>query len=221
MLDYGLAGICHGLEEVILICGEKGCEIVGGTCIVDEQLAAGGSETDGHILQCAAEAAHDVTLEVGEDHHGVIIGEVSADIVVLEVDAVLYGDGHFTLLVHDVAGGDVIETVVTDGLPVDLAGVSAAGIGCVAFADGTLNLVYEAANERGLQEVVAAGLAGGYFYCGLALEFNAESFVKTDEPLGGNIAGEKYFGHMFYLMKEWFLLFSSSPWPCRPSCGRS
>ena len=90
------------------------------------------------------------------------------------------------VLVHEVAGGDVRKAVVLEGLPVGLAGVAPAGVGGVALHDGAVQLLNQGGDEGGLEEVVAAGLAGGDLHGHLALEADAQGVIDLLEGSGGD-----------------------------------
>ena len=84
------------------------------------------------VFQRAAETAHGVAFEVGEPQDGVVVVQMCADEIFLELLAAGDGKGEIAVLVHDVAGGDVHKAVFLHGLPVSGCGVAAALIGGVA-----------------------------------------------------------------------------------------
>ena len=71
-----------------------------------------------------------------------------------------------------------------------LAGVAAALIGGVALHDGAVQLLDQGRDEGGLEEVVAAGLAGGDLYSHLALQAHAQGAVDLLQGLGGDLLSE-------------------------------
>ena len=105
---------------------------------VNPLLAAGGGNADGHVFQRAAETAHGVAFEVGEHQDGVVVVQMCADEIFLELLAAGDGKGEIAVLVHDVAGGDVHKAVFLHGLPVSGCGVAAALIGGVALYNRTV-----------------------------------------------------------------------------------
>jgi len=68
-------------------------------------------------------------------------------------------------------------------------GETLAGVCRVALHDGAVRQLNEILYERGLQEVVAAGFAGGDLDCYLAFGLASESLVELDDCLGRNLAG--------------------------------
>ena len=64
------------------------------------------------------------------------------------------------VLIHDITGGDVQETMLCNGLPVLPGGVPPPGVGRVALYNGTLELLHQPPDQGRLQEVVAARLTG-------------------------------------------------------------
>jgi hypothetical protein len=68
-VHHGFAGIRHGFEKGIMV----GCpEMRRIARSVDMGLAVRGCHADGHVFQCAAEAAHQVSLEMGKHQYGAI-----------------------------------------------------------------------------------------------------------------------------------------------------
>ena len=155
-------------------------------------LAAGGGDADGHVLQRAAQAPHGVALEVGEHEDGVVVVDVGAYKVFLELLAAGDGDGDVAVLVHDVAGGDVHKAVLLHGLPVGGGGVAAALIGGVALHDGALQLLDKRPNKGGLEEVVSAGLAGGDLDGHFSLQGDAQGVIDLLQGFCGQFFSEIY-----------------------------
>lgn len=84
-VDAG-SGVAHGGDEGKL--SSSHIVAVGLTGAVDVFLAVGGSAADGKLFEGAAEAAHSVAFEVGEDEQGMVVGEMAADEVLLDLLAV-------------------------------------------------------------------------------------------------------------------------------------
>ena len=146
----------------------------------------GGGHTDGHVFQRAAEARHGVALKMGQHQHGVVIFQVLAYKVLL--DALAAGDrqGHLPMLIHQVTGSNGCKAMFLHRFPVGGAGVAASLIGGVALHNGPLQLLNQGRNQGGLEEVVAAGLAGGNLDRHLALERDAQGMINPLQRLSGD-----------------------------------
>ena len=81
-VDAG-SGVAHSGDEGKL--SSSHIVAVGLTGAVDVFLAVGGSAADGELFEGAAEAAHSVAFEVGEDEQGMVVGEMAADEVLLDL----------------------------------------------------------------------------------------------------------------------------------------
>ena len=121
---HGLRSSGHRLEEEILrraggdVFGRPGQLGVGGlACRVDVSLAVRRGHADGGILHHAAEAAHGVSLEVGQVDHEVVVSQMLAHDVILQMFLVADGNAYLAELVHQVDGEDGVEAVFVDGLP--------------------------------------------------------------------------------------------------------
>lgn len=79
-------GVAHSGDEGEL--GSSHIVAVGLAGAMDVFLAVGGSAADGKLFEGAAEAAHSVAFEVGEDEQGMVVGEMAADEVLLDLLAV-------------------------------------------------------------------------------------------------------------------------------------
>ena len=84
-MDAG-GGVAHSGDEGQL--GSGHIVAVGLAGAVDVFLAVGGSAANGKLFEGAAEAAHSVAFEVGEDEQGMVVGEMAADEVLLDLLAV-------------------------------------------------------------------------------------------------------------------------------------
>ena len=121
---YALSGGSHRLQEVVLSgTGSKvfGPPSLGGIIrlagCVNIGFSGSGCNTDGGILQHAAEATHGMTFKMGQINHVVIICQMAAHDVVFQVLAVLHGNTYLVVFVHDVNCKDGVETVLVNGLP--------------------------------------------------------------------------------------------------------
>ena len=191
-VDAG-SGVAHSGDEGKL--GGSHIVAVGLAGAVDVFLAVGGSAADGKLFEGAAEAAHSVALEVGEDEQGMVVGEMAADEVLLDLLAV--GD------VKDEVGAVAVQEVnsevfgpfvVAEKLAVFGGGVAGAGIGGVALHDGAVDMLNELLDVFGAEVVLVALLAGVEFDGGLSWQGELEGVVDFDEAGGGNVRGEIDFG---------------------------
>ena len=113
---YSLRRGGHRLEETVLVTAAPLRGAASGGMDID--LADDGRYADALVLQHTAEAAHGVTLEEGEVDHEVVVCQMAAHDVVLDVAVVGHGQVDGVLLVHDVDRGDVVEAALRDGLTV-------------------------------------------------------------------------------------------------------
>lgn len=74
-----------------------------------------------------------MSLEVGQVNHEVVVGQMLAHDVVLQVLLVLDGNAYLSELVHQVDGKDGVEAVLVNGLPVLLGVLSCTAIGRAAL----------------------------------------------------------------------------------------
>ena len=107
----------------------------------------GGSNAYRLVLQHTAEAGYGVSFEVGEVNQKIIVCQMAAYEVVLNVCRILYGQLHFTFLVHQIHIGNVKKTVVAYRLPMACRIRSSALISSVAFHDGSVHLVHKVGYE--------------------------------------------------------------------------
>ena len=90
------------------------------TARVDVEFPGSRVHTYRLVLQHAAESTHGMPLEVGQVDHEIIVLQVGAYDVVLQMLRVLDRQLHFAFFVHDVNGGDIVVTTLGDGLTVFL-----------------------------------------------------------------------------------------------------
>ena len=158
---------------------------------MDIGLAVGGGAADGELLQRAAEAAHGMALEVGEDQHGVIVSDVLAQKVLL--DALALGDGELqvgTLGVQQVHGEVLAPAVLFQQGHVLLSGVAGALIGGVALHHGAVHGLDHGLPELGLQEVLVPLLTGVELHGHFAGQGLAGGLVEGDDLFRGDLTGE-------------------------------
>ena len=101
----------------------------------------------------------------------------------------LTGDGELAFGIHDVHVGDVEEAVLAGGLEVLFGGRAPSFVGGVAFDDGSVNLLDEVLDQRGLEEVVSAGLSGADLDGHATFGGAAEGLIDAHEGLGGDFGG--------------------------------
>lgn len=58
-----------------------------------------------------------MTFEMSEIDHEIIIGKMVANYVIFDMRGVGYGNLHLSELVHKINFGNLVEAVVSDGLP--------------------------------------------------------------------------------------------------------
>ena len=155
---------------------------------MDIGLAVLACTTDGQILQRSAIAAHRVTLKMVEGNHEVIIGHVTAHDVVFDVGAVFHRNADLVILVHDIHGEKLGETMTPDDLPVVCGGVSVvpqiigtAAISGVAFDQGAVHFKEEVLDEFRLQVIGIAALSGAHLDSHTPLGRNAQSLVNVHQ----------------------------------------
>ena len=133
-----------------------------------------------------------MALEVCQVNHEIVVAQVVAHNVVVQVFAVLDGDAHLAELVHDVDGKAAVKTMLVNRLPVFLHVLPATAVGSVALHDGAVHHVNQIGDEFGLQVVVVAGFAGTDFHSHTAMCFHAQCFIDSHERFGADCAGKIY-----------------------------
>ena len=151
-----------------------------------------GADADGDVLERPAEAAHHVALEVGEDQHAVVVVQMLAHDVLVQVAAVVDRNFDFAELVHDVHRSDVFEAALFDGLPVVGHVLPGAAVSGAAFDDGAVQIMNQRPDQLRAQVVALGALAGGDFDADLAVEGLVQGLVHLDQLFRGDFPGEKY-----------------------------
>lgn len=131
------AGLGHGLQESVLIAAPWAGSA--GSAGVDPALALSRADADGDVLYRPAEARHGVTLEVGEDNKGIVVGEVRTHEVLRQARTAGDGDGEGAVRVHNIHVGDGGKSVILRHLHVHGGTGAAAAIGGVALHDGAVH----------------------------------------------------------------------------------
>ena len=134
LLEVVVHSLCrssHRLKETILI---SDCPVLLALARrVDVEFPGGRGHANRLVLQHTAEAAHGMSLEVGQVDHEIVVLKVRAYDVVLNMLRVFDRQLHFAFLVHDVNGGDVVVAAFGDGLTVLLGVATVAAVSRVAF----------------------------------------------------------------------------------------
>ena len=172
---------------------------------VDVGLAVGRRAADGELLERAAEAAHRMPLEVGEDEHGIVVGNVLADEVLLNTPAVRNGKLQIGALGIENVHVEIRAPAVLDHrAAVLLGGVALALVGGVALDHRAMHGLDHRPPEVGTQKVLVALLAGVQLHGDLARQFAAHGTVKRHDLLGRDLAGEIYlsFHRVFLLARK-------------------
>lgn len=128
-----------------------------------------------------------MSLEVGEVHHKVVVGEMTAHDVVFHVLLVPYRYAYVTVLVHYVHSRNAVETVLVYRLPVGFRGVALARISSVALHNGAVHFIYKTAYKRRFEIVVPSGLACAYLYRHTTGGFFTQCFVYFDKSFGTDV----------------------------------
>ena len=130
---------------------------------------------------------------MSEVDHEVVLLDVLADEVVLQMLLVFDREFDFALGIHDIDGGDGSEAVVLDGLEMGFGRRTLAGVGRVALHDGAVHLLHQILDESRLEEVVAARLTGTNLDSNLAGGLATQGFVNLHEGGGGNLRRHIHF----------------------------
>ena len=100
ILIHALGRIRHGLKEGILLPPDAAAFL--GAAGMDPYLAHGRAEADGDVLDGPAEAGHGMSLEMRQHQIGIIIGKMTAHIILVNPDAVVNRDLHAPFLIQDI-----------------------------------------------------------------------------------------------------------------------
>ena len=128
-------------------------------------------------------------FEMGKVYHEVIVLQVSAHDVVLDVGGVPHGYPELALGIHDVHIGDVEEAVLAGGLDVLLGGRAPAFIRGIALDNGSVDLLHEVLYQRRLEEIVASGFAGADFDGDTAFSRPVKGLIDAHQGVGADFGG--------------------------------
>ena len=199
---HGRGGVRHRVEEAVVV-GSPDLFGLAGT--VDIGLAVGRRAADGELLERAAEAAHRMPLEVGEDEHGIVVGNVLADEVLLNAPAVRNGKLQIGALGIENVHVEIRAPAVLDHrAAVLLGGVALALVGGVALNHRAMHGLDHRPPEVGTQKVLVALLTGVQLHGDLARQLAAHGAVKRHDLLGRDLTGEAYlsFHRVFLLARK-------------------
>ena len=136
-----------------------------------------------------------MALEVGEDEQGMVVGEMAADEVLVDLPAVGEIENEVgTFAVHQVDIEVFGPFVFVEELAVLGGGVAGAWVGGVALDDGAVDVFNELLDIFGAEVVLVAVFAGVEFDGGWGWQGELEGVVDFDEAGGGNVRGEIDFG---------------------------
>ena len=144
---------------------------------MDISLAGCAGNANRRIFQHAAIATHGMALEMGQVDHPVIIGQVVAHNVILDVGTVLNGNAHLAVLVHDVHGKDGIKAVLMNGLPMLRHILTGTAISSAALNDCAIHLFHQVADQCGFEVMVVTTFASADFHRHAACCLNSQGFV--------------------------------------------
>ena len=158
----------HGFQKRIMI---RRPEVFRHARAVDIRLAVGRCHADGQLLQCAAVAAHGMSLEVGKHQHGIVIFQIFADKIFLDDLAVRDIQLHIGAFgVQQVYREVAAPAVLVHQLAVLLGGVAGAAIGSVALHDGAADVVDHRFPELRAKEILISLFTGMQLDCNVAGE---------------------------------------------------
>ena len=196
IIDGGFGGFGHVFHQgffrrpYIPVFGD----VIGGNAVHLAFSDASVGATDGEIFHGAAEAAHGVAFEVGEDDHGVVIDDVSAHGNFFEVVPAADGKGDGAFFVHDVDGAEC-PAVHGEGLAVELCGVAVAFVEGIRFHNGAFgNCFLKRFDHVARQNVRAVLFAGVEFNGGFAVDGVVDFPIEGNEVRGVDVSREINFG---------------------------
>ena len=157
---------------------------------MDISLPVGRSQSDGNILQGAPKSAHGMPLEMGQHQHGIIVFDMVAHEILLNLLSLRYGQLHLPLLIQDVHGRDVRPAVELHGVLMRLSSVACALIGRVALHDSAFHPVHRGLHEIRPQEVLVPHLAGVELHRHFSRQLHAHGLIHAYHGLGSDFFGK-------------------------------
>ena len=128
---------------------------------------------------------------MGEDEHGIVVGNVLADEILL--DALSVRDGKLKVGAFGIKNVHIkmpAPAVLDHRAAMGFSGVALAGVGGVAFYDRAVHGLNHRLPEVGAEEVLVARLAGMQLDGDAPAEFLADGAVQRDNALGRNVSGK-------------------------------
>ena len=227
IVRYRLAGLGHALHELLL--GDIPLVVLTGSGVDPGLADAAVSAADADVLAAAAETSLGMSLEMGENDHRVVVGDVAAHRHAVEPFAAFHRQGQGVLLVHDVHGAEG-PSVDLQSPAVLLGGVAVAdivGIGLdnSGIRDIFLNQLLHPGARDNVRAVLLAGMqfhghtahdVAAYRLVGLSQSLRAEVTGKINNRL---VAGTLLVGHILVavLSGHWLSLLSVLG-TCRRPC---
>ena len=154
-------------------------------CVL-RHLATGGSEPHGNILDGAAETGRSMPLEVGIDDVGVVIGEMTSRLDLVEMFQPFGGIDQLVLRVKDIDGCER-ETVLLRQRDVRVGETALADVQHVGFHKSGMHLFDQRTEQFGVEEVLVALLAEVHLQPDLALLLHTERLIQFQDVFRRNI----------------------------------
>ena len=143
----------------------------------------GRCDSDGDIFQRTAEASHGMAFKMGQHQHGIIIFQMSAHKVLLNLLSALHGQFQFALFVHDINFGDFGPAVLIHGFPVSRCRITFSFIGRVALHNRAVHLLNHGLPEVRPDKVLISHFPGMQLDCHLAGKICTQRSVQPEDCL--------------------------------------
>ena len=196
----GLGSGGHRLEEPILVANKLArpqfalVEFVHLACRVDVSLAIPAGAPYGEVLQRPSVATHGMALEMVKGNEEIVVGEVSAHDVVVEMGMVAHGDAYFVVFVHDVDGEIPGESVPVDDAPMVLRVVAhvvgVAPVGRVTLHDGAIDLIDQVFHQFWFEVVGVRTLARRHLDGHAPTGLYPQRLIDFQQCFGSDLARE-------------------------------
>ena len=165
-----------------MICGPHGLRMA---CAVDMCFAVRRGDSDGDILQGAAEAAHGVPFKMGKHQDGIIILKILSHIIDGNLFPALHRQLQFPVLIHDIHPEMLRPAMCLHGFPMLLCGIPLSFIGCIAFHNGAVYGFYYLLHKIRTDKILVPHLSGMYFDCRFPGKPASQNPVPTLHCFGG------------------------------------
>lgn len=110
-------------------------------------LSMGRGDSNADVFQRAAEASHSMPLEMGQHQDGIIVGQMLAHNILLQMKTALHRDIHLTEFIHDITGSHGLESVIFDGLPMLFGVLTLTAVGRTALDNRAVELPHQTADQ--------------------------------------------------------------------------